>query len=108
MGAGENRDLRADSVAIRLGSFDSNSEPVICVRCEIHKQQRLVVHVVYDGGESSFIPEIGDSQATARLWISTAGATLLAEVFELPIALVPIEQPRLAIRGSKVIDIHLR
>src|SRR6202789_1277810 len=56
MAAGRYSHTRANSVAVRFCALQHDANPVIAVGRKIHKQQRLFVNIVDDGGLPAIVP----------------------------------------------------
>lgn len=91
----------AYGIAVRGSSDKMETKPVILVLCQIDEEHRAVAEIVDDCFDPSIIEEIGDGEASAGAGFGEAGTGSLADVFELAVAEIVIEESRLAVEGAE-------
>src|SRR5882757_5970799 len=92
---------RAYGIAVRGSSDKMETEPVVLALCQIDEEHRAVAEIVDDCFDPSIIEEVGDSEASAGAGFSEAGTGGRADVFELAVAEIFIEESRLAVEGAE-------
>src|SRR5579863_9723087 len=99
-GRGLQADNCSDSIAIRFGSNQLDSQPVVLIYTIVVKQQSGSTVCGHEQIQTSIIIYIGISRAAAQTWRAEGGSHLRGYLAKFPLAKILKEMGRLAILNA--------
>ncbi len=91
---------RSYGVAVRRCADETQTEPVVLVFCEVDEEHGPIAEIVDHGFEPAIVEEIGDGEAAAGTRVGKARAGRLADIAELSVAEVVVEEAGFAVEGA--------
>ena len=91
---------RSYGIAVGRCAHEMQTKPVVLILCEVDQKHGPIAEVVDHGFEPAVVEEICDGEATAGTWVGKSRTGRLADVAELAVAEVVVEETGFAVEGA--------